>query len=57
MIVICKRLQALAMTHLALAEGLRVSRLTAVLFERAHHDRAIDPVQIDTSQAVTRASP
>ena len=46
MIVICKRLQALAMTHLALAEGLRVSR-TAVLFERAHNDCAVDPVQAE----------
>ena len=51
MIVMCKRLQALAMTHLALAEGLRVS-LTAVLFERAHNDCVVDPVQTDTSQAV-----
>src|SRR6476619_347662 len=51
MIVICKRLQALAMTHLALAEGLRVSP-TAVLFERAHNDCAVDPIPTDTSQAV-----
>ena len=43
------------MTHLALAEGLRVS-LTAVLFERAHNDCAVDPIQTDTSQAAPRIS-
>src|SRR5438046_2265408 len=40
MIVIGKRLQALATTLLALAEGLRISSVTAVLFERANSRRS-----------------
>jgi len=43
------------MTHLALAEGLRVSP-TAVLFERAHNGCAVDPVQTETLQAAQRIS-